>query len=33
LDVRPHGRNQDKTVRYCVATCIIIWDEETRSIY
>ena len=20
-------------MRYCVASCIIIWDEETRSIY
>ena len=28
LDVRPHGRNQDKPVRYCVASCINIWDEE-----
>jgi len=33
LDVRPRGRNQDKPVRYCVASCINIWDEETRSIY
>ena len=33
LDVRPRGRNQDKSVRYCVASYIIIWDEETRSIY
>ena len=33
LDVRPRGRNQDKPVRYCVASCIIIWDEETRGIY
>ena len=33
LDVRPRGRNQDKSVRYCVASCINIWDEETRSIY
>ena len=32
LDVRPRGRNQDKPVRYCVAACINIWDEETRSI-
>ena len=32
LDVRPHGRNQDKPVRYCVVSCINIWDEETRSI-
>ena len=32
LDVRPRGRNQDKPVRYCVACCINIWDEETRSI-
>ena len=31
LDVRPRGRNQDKPVRYCVASCINIWDEETRS--
>ena len=28
LDVRPHGRNQDKPVRYCIASCINIWDEE-----
>ena len=33
LDVRPCGRNQDKPVRYCVASCINIWDEETRGIY
>src|SRR6185437_14500636 len=33
LDVRPRGRNQDKPVRYCVASCINIWDEETRGIY
>ena len=32
LDVRPRARNQDKPVRYCVASCINIWDEETRSI-
>ena len=32
LDVRPRGRNQDKPVRYCVASCINIWDEETHSI-
>ena len=32
LDVRPRGRNQDKPVRYCVASCINIWDEKTRSI-
>ena len=32
LDVRPRGRNQDKPVCYCVASCINIWDEETRSI-
>src|SRR6185503_17697383 len=32
LDVRPRGRNQDKPVRYRVAFCINIWDEETRSI-
>src|SRR6185503_614471 len=32
LDVRPRGRNQDKPVRYCVASCINIWDEEARSI-
>ena len=32
LDVRLRGRNQDKPVRYCVASCINIWDEETRSI-
>ena len=28
LDVRPHGRNQDKPVCYCVVSCINIWDEE-----
>ena len=28
LDVRPHGRNQNKPVRYCIASCINIWDEE-----
>jgi len=33
LDVRPRGRNQDKPVRYCVASYINIWDEETRIIY
>ena len=33
LDVRPRGRNQDKPVCYCVASCIIIWDKETRGIY
>ena len=33
LDVRPCGRNQDKPMRYCVASCINIWDEETRGIY
>jgi len=27
---RPEPR---KTMRYCVASCIIIWDEKTRSIY
>ena len=32
LDVRPRGRNLDKPVRYCVASCINIWDEETHSI-
>ena len=32
LDVRPRGQNQDKPVRYCVASCINIWDEQTRSI-
>src|SRR6185295_1195462 len=32
LDVRPRGRNQDKPVRYCVASCINIWDEKKRSI-
>jgi len=32
LDVRPRGRNQDKLVRYCVASRIIIWDEKTRGI-
>ena len=26
------GRNQDKPVRYYVASCINIWDEETRNI-
>ena len=33
LDVRPRGRNQDKPVLYCVASCINIWDVETRNIY
>ena len=33
LDVRPRDRNQDKLVRYCIASCINIWDEETRGIY
>ena len=33
LDVRPRGRNQDKLVRYCVASCINIWDEKIRGIY
>ena len=33
LDVRPRGRNQDKPVRYCITSCINIWDEKTRSIY
>ena len=33
LDVRSRSRNQDKPVRYCVASCINIWDEETCSIY
>src|SRR6185436_5061205 len=28
LDVRPHGRNQDKPMRYCIASFINIWDEE-----
>ena len=32
LDVRPRGRNQNKPVRYCVASCINIWDKKTRSI-
>ena len=32
LDVRPRGRNQDKSVRYYVASCINIWDEETCNI-
>ena len=32
LDVRPRGQNQDKSMRYCVASCINIWGEETRSI-
>ena len=31
LDVRPHGRNQDKPVRYCIASCINIWDEERAA--
>ena len=33
LDVRPRGRNQDKPSVTVIASCIIIWDEETRSIY
>ena len=33
LDVRPRGRNQDKPCVTVIASCIIIWDEETRSIY
>ena len=33
LDVRPHGRNQDKPCVIVIASCTIIWDEETRSIY
>ena len=32
LDVRPRGRNQDKPVRYCVASCINIWDEKKSGI-
>ena len=32
LDVRPHGRNQDKPVRYCVASCINHLGRGTRSI-
>ena len=28
LDVRPHDRNQDKPVHYCIASCINIWNEE-----
>src|SRR6185503_4543330 len=28
LDVRPHSRNQDKPVCYCIVSCINIWDEE-----
>ena len=33
LDVRPRGRNQDKPCVTVIASCIIIWDEETHSIY
>ena len=33
LDVRPRGRNQDKPCVIVIASCTIIWDEETRSIY
>ena len=33
LDVRPRGRNQDKPCVTVIASCIIIWDEETRSIH
>ena len=33
LDVRPCGRNQDKPCVTVIASCIIIWDEEIRSIY
>ena len=29
----PVAGNQDKPVRYCVASCINIWDEGTHSIY
>ena len=32
LDVRPPGRNQDKLVRYCVASCINHLGRGTRSI-
>ena len=32
LDVRPHGRNQNKPVRYCVASCINHLRRRTRSI-
>ena len=32
LDVRPRGRNQDKHVRYCVASCINHLGRGTRSI-
>ena len=31
LNVRTHGRNQDKPVHYCVASCINIWDEERAT--
>ena len=33
LDVRSRGRNQDKPCVTVITSCIIIWDEETRSIY
>ena len=33
LDVRPRGRNQDKPCVTVIASCIIIWDEKTRSIH
>ena len=33
LDVRPRGRNQDKPCVTVIASCITIWDEETRNIY
>ena len=29
----PAARTRIKPVRYCVASCINIWDEKTRSIY
>ena len=32
LDVRPRGRNQDKLVRDCVASCINHLGRGTRSI-
>ena len=33
LDVRPRGRNQDIPCVTVIASCIIIWDKEARSIY
>src|SRR6185503_7504383 len=32
LDVRPHGRNQDKPMRDCVASCINHLGRGTRCI-